>query len=59
MVYAQTWIRPREIKIPWDFEIQTDQLIFTKRQNLALINKKKREFAIQWILPFWQTTQWK
>ena len=32
-------------KIPWDFEIETDQLIWATRQNLVIVNKK------------WETTE--
>ena len=32
-------------KLLWDFNIQTDQLIPTRRPDLIIINKKKREFA--------------
>ena len=30
------------LKILLDFEVQTDHLLFTRRQELGLINKKKR-----------------
>ena len=30
-------------KLPWDFEIQTDQLISTRRPDLIIINNKKRK----------------
>ena len=30
-------------KILWDFEIQTDHLISTKRLDLVVVNKKKKE----------------
>ena len=31
-------------KLPWDFNIQTDQLIRAKRPDLIIIDKKKRVF---------------
>ena len=34
-------------KILWDFEIQTEHLIPARRPDLVIINKKKREPAIQ------------
>ena len=34
-------------KIFWDFEIQTDHQILTRRQDLLLINKKKSSLAIK------------
>ena len=45
-------------KILWDFEIQTDHPIPSRRQDLVLINKKKG-FVIPWVLPFQQTSEWK
>ena len=38
-------------KLPWDFDIQKDQLISARRPDLIMINKKKRickivDFAI-------------
>ena len=42
-------------KIPWDFEIQTDQPISVRRQDLVLINKEERTipFPVQnWNSPF-------
>ena len=32
-------------KLLWDFNIQTDQLIPTRRPDVIIINKKKIEFA--------------
>ena len=32
-------------KLLWDFNIQTDQLIPTRRPDLIILNKKKRESA--------------
>ena len=32
-------------KLQWDFNIQTDHLIPTRRPDLIMINKKKRESA--------------
>ena len=34
-------------KFLWDFEIQTDYQIFTRRPNLEIINKKKRTCRIE------------
>ncbi len=42
-------------KILWDFEIQTDHLIPTKRPDLVII--KKRELVVEWILLFQRTTE--
>ena len=33
-------------KISWDFEIQTDHQVPTRRLNLILINKKKRTYYL-------------
>ena len=44
------------LKILRDFEIQRDHLIPVRRANLVLIRKKK-EFAVWWILPFQRTTE--
>ena len=33
-------------KLLWDFEIQTDHLISARRQDLIIINKKKRTCKI-------------
>ena len=33
-------------KVLWDFEIQTDPLIVTKRPDLVIVNKKKRSYRI-------------
>ena len=30
-------------KLLWDFDIQTDQLIFARRPDLIIINKKKKK----------------
>ena len=30
-------------KLPWDFDIQTDHLISTRRPDLIIINKKKKK----------------
>ena len=38
--------------------IQMDHLNLARRPNLVIINKK-RELAIQWTLPSWQTTEGK
>ena len=32
-------------KLVWDFNIQTDHLISTRRLDLIIINNKKRELA--------------
>ena len=32
-------------KLLWDFDIHTNPLISTRKQDLIIINKKKREFA--------------
>ena len=32
-------------KILWDFEIQTDHIIFARRPDLVIVNKTKREPA--------------
>ena len=32
-------------KLLWDFDIETDKLIFARRPDLIIINKKKRESA--------------
>ena len=43
MVYAQTSICPRIKRVIfWGFELQTDYLIFARKPDLVLINKKKR-----------------
>ena len=46
-----------ENKTHWDFEIQMDHLILVKRPDFVLTDKKTKEFAIMWILPFWQITE--
>ena len=40
-------------KILWDFQMQPDQLISTKRQDLLIVNKKQKEKepAELWTLP--------
>ena len=43
-------------KILWYFEVLMDHLILTRRPDPVLINKKKREFAVRWILTRCQTT---
>ena len=30
-------------KLPWDFDVQTDHLISTRRPDLIIINKKKKK----------------
>ena len=37
-------------KLLWDFMIQTDHLILTRRLDLVIVNKKKRELTEQWTL---------
>ena len=40
-------------KIPLDFDIKTDHLIFDRRLDFVFIDKKvKKKLAIKWILPF-------
>ena len=34
-------------KLLWDFEIQTNNLISTRRPDLVIINKNKRTFGIE------------
>ena len=34
-------------KLPWDFDIQTDHLISTRKLDLIIINKKKRTYKIE------------
>ena len=49
-------------KIIWDFEIQTDQLIRTRRPELVLIpkkKKKKRELCHQVDFAFWRVAEGK
>ena len=46
-------------KILWDFEIQTDDLIPVSRLDLVLINRRKKDNIILWILLFQRTTEWK
>ena len=54
----QEFVRENEMhKILWYFQMQTYHLNQAKRPDLELINKKN-QFAVSWILPFWQTTQW-
>ena len=36
--------------ILWDFEVQTNALIWARRPDLMLINNKKKELAVLWIL---------
>ena len=33
-------------KLPWEFEIQTDQLISVRRPDQEIINKKQRTYRI-------------
>ena len=44
MVYAQpsSFLQNDTHKLPWDFNIQTDQLIMARRPDLIIINKQKR-----------------
>ena len=49
-------------RILWEFDIQTDHLIPTKRPDLAITKKKgkekvKRESAVQWVSLSWRTTE--
>ena len=44
-------------KILSSFEIQTDRLIPARKQDLMLINKKKKELIINWNLPSQRTTR--
>ena len=46
------------IKANWDFEIQMNHRIQTRRPDQKLINKIK-ELAVLWLLPFRRTTEWK
>ncbi len=48
MVYTQPIIclENDTHKLLWDFDIQTDHLISTRRPDLIIINKKKRTFKI-------------
>ena len=40
-------------KIPWDFEIQTDDSILARRPDLMLKEKEQeKKPVIEWILPF-------
>ena len=45
MVYAKSRIYPRERDTTylWNFEIQSDHLILTRRPDTELINKKKKK----------------
>ena len=43
-------------KIFWDFEIETDHLISTRKSDLVLVNKGKKSL-VYWILPSWWTTE--
>ena len=42
MVYAQPVLENDSHKLLWDFNIQTDHLIPTRRPDLIIINKKTR-----------------
>ena len=45
-------------KICWNFEIQTDHLILTRRPNLMIVNKRKRTcHFVDFAIPV--TTEWK
>ena len=47
MVYAQPNICPGEWhKLLWNFEIEMDHLILTRRPDLIIINKQKRTCKI-------------
>ena len=46
-------------KILGNFEIQKDQQIPARTPDLVIINKKKRELAVAWILPSQQSREWK
>ena len=48
MVYEQPRICPEELNTQrlWDSEIQTDHQIWTRQENLIIINKKERTFRI-------------
>ena len=43
MVYAQTVLENGTHKILWDFKIQTDHLILSRRPDQVLINQKKKK----------------
>ena len=45
MIYAQPVLENNTHKLLWDFHIHTDHLISTRRPDLIIINKKKRELA--------------
>ena len=50
MVYAQPH------KLLWDFNIQTDHLIPTRKPDLIIINNKKRKFVkLSILLSQWTT----
>ena len=42
MVYTKQLSRRMTHDLLWDFDIQTDHLISTRRQDLIVINKKKK-----------------
>ena len=46
-------------KLQWDFNIHTDHLISTRRPDLIIINKKKKELAKLSTLLSWLSTEYK
>ena len=44
-------------KLHWDFDLQRYHLISNKRQDLIIINQKKRELAKLWTLLSRLTTE--
>ena len=49
----------QENKILRNFDMQTNYLIPAWSSDLVLIDKKKKEHVIEWILLFQRTTEWK
>ena len=57
MLKPESIVENETHKIIWNFEIQIDHLIPARRPDLAIVNQKKRELAVQWILLIQQTTE--
>ena len=45
MIIPESLLENETHKFRWDFEIQTDHLISTRRTDLEIISNKKRERA--------------
>ena len=51
MYKAESVLENETHKMPWEFEIQTDLPIPTRRQVVVLINKKKIRHLVDFAVP--------